>query len=130
MLAKSDTEIVKTWLRGALDAGAKRGLSAKELAERCTVTVQAVNGWLSTGRITKKNLEVAARYFGHGPSFIEPTKVRESAPDPWPFRKITPGEIRGLKPKQMLRLEKLMRDRLDEWLEDANGGDAGKKRSA
>lgn len=64
-----DTEVVRDWLTRALDAAAKGGASRADLARHCKVTPQAVTGWLRTGRISKRNLERATGFFGHGPSF-------------------------------------------------------------
>lgn len=64
----SDTEIVRAWLADALTGADATGRRA-ELARLCDVRPQAVSGWLKTGRITKKNLELATAFFGHGPSF-------------------------------------------------------------
>lgn len=71
MLDSEDTEVVRAWLKRALDAAALAGKSKADLARHCNVTPQAVNGWLRTGRITKSNLERATGFFGHGPSFID-----------------------------------------------------------
>jgi hypothetical protein len=70
MLKQSDTETVRQWLVEALELGRKTGKDAASLAIKCGVTAQAVSGWKRTGRITKRNLEIAIAYFGHGPSFI------------------------------------------------------------
>lgn len=131
MLQKSDTETVRAWLANAFAEGAKHGMTPAGLASLCGVTAQAVNGWKKTGRITKKNLEMATRYFGHGPSFLSSAVVaRENAAgSAWPFRTVRLNEISSLKPQQLQRLEKLIRDRLDEWREDA-GDRQVKKRAA
>lgn len=64
----SDTEVVRAWLTTALSGNDAKGRRAA-LAVHCRVSSQAVSGWLRTGRITKKNLELATAFFGHGPSF-------------------------------------------------------------
>jgi hypothetical protein len=126
---KKDTEVVSAWLDKALADGAKRGLSKTGLATTCGVTPQAVDGWLRTGRIRKGNLEQAVAYFGHGPSFTgAPLNARQDRPEPvvWPFRLVSSAEIHALPKRRRDRLDKLVRARLDEWLED----DTAAKRKA
>lgn len=109
MLERSDAEIVKAWFIAALDEGKQRGLSASELAQLCNVTPQAVNGWRSTGRMTKKNLEIAAGYFGHRPSFTS-TGPKTSEPSAhhghaWPFKRISADRFEKLGHAQRERIE-------------------------
>lgn len=78
MLDKPDTDVVRDWLKLALAGDDAKGRRAA-LAHHCGVRPQAVSGWLRTGRITKKNLELAAAFFGHGPSF---TKAGHPAREP------------------------------------------------
>lgn len=79
MLDIHDTEVVRDWLTLALAAAEKGGKSKADLARHCKVSPQAVNGWLRTGRITKHNLELAAGFFGHSPSFVHiGSQVREA----------------------------------------------------
>lgn len=92
------------------DAATSKGRRA-ELARRCGVKPQAVNGWLKTGRITKKNLEVAADFLGHGPKFT-PTahRVRDTHPvgytaRPWPFQFIDYDLVAQLRPDEKTLLE-------------------------
>ena len=123
MLVKSDTDIVKAWLEEAFEAGAGRGLTPLKLAEKCGVTPQAVNGWRKTGRITKKNLSLAAAYFGHGPSFdgnrgaITALQSYHGPGAGWPFTKVSAEELAALKPRQIQRLDNMLRERLDDWAE-------------
>ena len=72
MLDKKDTDIVKEWLTLALINGAEEGITKANLAEYCGVKPQAVDGWLTTGRIRKANLQKASERFGHAPSFTYP----------------------------------------------------------
>lgn len=72
MLDVADTDVVRQWLIAALDQAAKVGKKRADLARHCKVSPQAVNGWVRTGRISKRNLELAATFFGTGPSFIRP----------------------------------------------------------
>lgn len=44
---------------------ADRGMKSR-VAELCSVTPQAVTGWLKTGRIDKKHLLIIHRLTGHG----------------------------------------------------------------
>lgn len=130
MLDIPDTEIVRAWLTTAMEHVAKSGKTPADLARHCKVTPQAVNGWLRTGRITKKNLELAAQFFGAGPSF---TRQAHLAREPqaiygWPFKGIAAEEIAALQPKLLARLEKMMRDRLDEWADDESKLHSAKKR--
>jgi hypothetical protein len=110
MLDDSDTDIVKRWLAKALgDSKSGKGKRA-ELAERCGVRPQAVSGWLKTGRITKKNLETATTYFGHGPSFTKTVHhVAERRgrylPEPWPFKTLDEAMVRNLRPDELARVE-------------------------
>lgn len=126
-----DAAIVRSWLDSALGSGDQRSRLRKELAEHCGVTVQAVDGWLRTGRIRKSHLERASDLLSSRPLFASsrsPT-AREAAPAPsapWPFKLVRMEEVFGLSPKRMARLDKALRDRLDEWYED----DAGKRRRA
>lgn len=84
MLDVSATDIVRTWLERALEAGATAGKTAAGLARHCQVKPQAVTGWRRTGRISKVNLARAEVYFGHGPSFLHGGAPRVAAPAPPP----------------------------------------------
>ena len=106
--SERDTDIVKRWLVDAIAAGARDGKSAAALARYCEVSPQAVNGWVTTGRITKSNLALAAAYFGHAPHFTGVPPVRE--PDgpynhTWPFTELDLGKINALTRDERLRLE-------------------------
>jgi hypothetical protein len=127
MLNKSDAQIVLEWLTEAFAAAPDK--TPAQLAAFCKATPQAVNGWLKTGRIKKQNLAKATVFFGSEPVFSASRLIlREPSAryDNWPFRSVTAAEIEALPAIQLKRLEKVMRDRLDEWLEDASG----KRRSA
>jgi len=123
MLENSDTATVKAWLKAALE---KSGKKPAELAEHCGVRPQAVNGWLRTGRITKTNLARAAAFLGEQPTFVHAaTALHANEPVSlygWPFATVTQGELLRLAPKRLERLDTLLRQRLDEWAEDDNGG--------
>lgn len=45
-------------------AAGMKGKSRTELARRCGVTPQSVNGWITTGRVSKKYLPLIADYIG------------------------------------------------------------------
>lgn len=121
----SDAEIVRAWIARALKTGEIRGQDKKGLAKHCGVSVQAVDGWLATGRITKSNLEKASGYFGHAPSFTTGgVHARQPLPttpthEAWPFLRFSAKEIRDLDPKHRARIDKLVRERLDEIAEDS-----------
>lgn len=109
MLDRPDSEVVRLWLKQALDTKDSAGKRAV-LAQLCGVKPQAVSGWLRTGRITKKNLEIAADFFGHGPSFVRSGgRVRE-LPSPayaaaWPFARLDLALVGKLARDDLLRLE-------------------------
>ncbi|MEO8153587.1 MAG: helix-turn-helix transcriptional regulator [Rhizobacter sp.] len=130
MLDIPDTEVVRAWLATALEIAAKKGQTPADLARHCKVTPQAVNGWISKGRITKKNLELASQFLGSSPSFSHPAHfVREpSAVYGWPFKTVDLAEVTALPPKLLSRLEKTLRDRLDEWADDQSAAGSGKQR--
>ena len=120
MLVRSDTEVVKAWITSALELGKKRGQTAAGLAVACSVTAQAVNGWKTTGRISKKHLAVAASFFGHGPSFTssahgvaEPSASYGAAA--WPFKRISAERFNGLGAAQRDRVEIYAEGVLAEW---------------
>lgn len=121
----TDSEIVRAWLERALLVGAPKGLSAQGLADFCEVSAQAVYGWRRTGRITKSNLQRATEYFGHGPVFPAPQSTALVLREPtarynrWPFNSVTEEQIASLSRVQLARLEAGMRQRLDEWAQDA-----------
>lgn len=136
MVSASDTDTVKRWLTAALMAGsggssAALTLKKKSLAGACQVSVQAVDGWLRTGRITKSNLETAAAYLQVAPSFTRAgVEAREHTAAArtvvWPFHLVPHAEVAALPKRRRDRLDKLMRERLDDWSED----DAAGKRRA
>ena len=107
-VSNPDTEVVKRWLATALK-GADTGRKA-ELASYCNVKPQAVSGWLKTGRITKKNLELAQQFLGSSPSFTSSgIKAREPLSGQhhvrWPFKFIDYDLVDQLKPDQKLLVE-------------------------
>lgn len=110
----SDADRVKAWLLSALKAGEKRGKNAAGLAAHCGTTPQAVNGWKTTGRITKTNLAKAAQYFGHGPSFLgSRLAVQDAAPPPaWPFERVEQAAWDLLTERQKGVVEQAMLDAL------------------
>lgn len=81
MLDLADTDVVKRWLSDALTVGSSRGLSKSGLAEHCSVSPQAVSGWLRTGRISKSSLAHAVNYLGSAPVFTDaPTPLVAAEP--------------------------------------------------
>lgn len=123
MVSERDTDTVMAWLEQALGPQQDRPARKKALAEQCGVKVQAVDGWVRTGRITKRNLELAAQFLGSAPAFASAALLAKegaaaySTPS-WPFKLVTRAEIAALSTKRVDRLERLMRERLDEWAED------------
>lgn len=103
-----DTDVVKRWLAAALK-GADAGRKA-QLAHHCGVRPQAVSGWLRTGRITKKNLELAQQFLGSAPSFTSTgPAMREPLHSPprvvWPFKFIDYDLVDQLKPDERVLVE-------------------------
>lgn len=129
MVSESDTDTVKAWLGQALGAEPQRAIRKKGLAQHCGVTIQAVDGWIRTGRITKRNLQLAGQFLGVFPAFVAATVVAMEntatyAASSWPFKLVPQPEITALSKKRLDRLDRLIRERLDEWAED----DAAAKR--
>lgn len=109
MLDKSDTETVQEWLRDALARGEAVGKHQAGLAAFCRVSPQAVHGWVKTGRITKSNLEVAALYFGHGPSFRHGgVAAREPGLEAWPFPRIARSRWNRLSDDDRAHIEEIV----------------------
>lgn len=139
MLEKhSDAEVVRAWLREAIDAYAKRSpadsaprrrtKTATALATHCGVSPQAVNGWLKTGRITKSNLTRAVEFFGHGPDFVQPARRLAhtySVADRWPFTRITFERFSRLLPPQRDRIEAYAEGVLSEFEASTHGRNKG-----
>lgn len=116
MLESKDTEAVKRWLRTALSPDAPNAITPSALARHCSVSPQAVNGWLRTGRITKSNLELAAEFLGSAPSFNGgPILAREASGPPWPFSKITPSRYRSLPQTELNKVEAFALFTLLQW---------------
>jgi hypothetical protein len=136
MLFDSDTETVKKWLIRALDLGSELGQTKTALASYCKVTPQAVDGWLRTGRITKRNLELAKHFFGSGPSFTTghtEQVAQQGGPQAlvrWPFRLVDHREIEALPVKRRQRLDRLLRERINEWAEDDAAATGKRQRAA
>lgn len=72
-----DTEAVRQWLIPALTRAAARGITHAELARACDVRPQAVTGWVKTGRISKRNLDIVRRLLGGGPEFVQAVAAHE-----------------------------------------------------
>jgi len=118
MLVMPDTAVVKDWLGHALEAGAARGLTRTGLAQHCGVTRQAVNGWISTGRIAKGHLSNAVAYLGSAPNFMAPTASPRKAAQveqlpgryslEWPFQTIDAAAVRRLDQDTLHRLETIL----------------------
>lgn len=130
MLSISDAEAIRAWLPAALQSAEPRGVTKASLAAACGVTVQAVDGWLRTGRITKSNLKKAEALLGSEPNFMSGTPVAAERTAEynvsWPFKLVSRVELAALPKRRLDRLDQMLRDRLNEWAED----DAASKRKA
>jgi phage repressor protein C with HTH and peptisase S24 domain/transcriptional regulator with XRE-family HTH domain len=88
-----------------------RGLvPAKDVADACGVTVQAINGWKSNGRIGKQHIKTLARLTGLPvswwlPGDDETDEDVSGAPMDWPFQNISPSLIRELPQSTLSHLE-------------------------
>lgn len=103
----------------------EKGLSQVEIAKRCSVSKQAVQGWKKTGRIAKQHMLVLAEMSGlpldwwldssqltytatqDAPA---PAPVVKQVPPPygnppWPFRSITPAQYGALSEHQRSMIE-------------------------
>jgi hypothetical protein len=115
MLDRTDTDTVRAWLTTALDEAAKRGITPADLARHCSVTAQAVNGWKKTGRITKKNLEKASKFFGHAPSF-ESSAIAANEPAPnWSFSRVSRAQFESLPVTEKEKIESHILFVISEW---------------
>lgn len=72
-----DSDSLSHRIREAIDGSGK---SRAEIAEQCGVTPQAVNGWLTTGRISKLKIARLASVTGLPLEFFMPTDVPAVAP--------------------------------------------------
>ncbi len=101
-------------LAGKVAATIGRGLvPAKDVAEACGVTVQAINGWKTNGRVGKQHIKTLARLTGLPVSWWLPGDGLEDEPStvaatPWPFASIDPQRIETLPPERLKHLEGVM----------------------
>lgn len=72
----SDNTALAKKIADAIEAS---GMKAREVADRCEVTPQAVNGWKTTGRIKKEMLSVLAGVLGVPLEYFIPPTVRSEA---------------------------------------------------
>lgn len=117
MLSQPDTAVVKDWLASALLPGNARGVTRTGLAQHCEVSRQAVNGWITTGRISKAHLSRAVSYVGSAPDFLaapaKPTPLFAAQPEAryrtgWPFPQIDPAAVAALDAATLGRLENII----------------------
>lgn len=84
-------------------------VSAREVADACGVTVQAINGWKTNGRVAKQHIKTLARLTGLPVSWWLPGDdgQEDEAPNgrPWPFSSITEADVRRLSPSQLNALD-------------------------
>jgi len=101
-------------LAGKVAATIGRGLvPAKDVAEACGVTVQAINGWKTNGRVGKQHIKTLARLTGLPVSWWLPGDDLddESSPvgsTPWPFASIDRERIEALPAERLKHLEGVM----------------------
>lgn len=92
-----------------------RGLvPAKDVAEACGVTVQAINGWKANGRVGKQHIKTLARLTGLPISWwlpgddVEEDTGNAGPSAPWPFSSIERESIESLPPERLKHLEGVM----------------------
>ncbi|WP_252870061.1 LexA family transcriptional regulator [Achromobacter mucicolens] len=99
-------------LAGKVAATIGRGLvPAKDVAEACGVTVQAINGWKTNGRVGKQHIKTLARLTGLPVSWWLPGDDLEdetTVPAPWPFASIERERIEALPAERLKHLEGVM----------------------
>lgn len=101
-------------LAGKVAATIGRGLvPAKDVAEACGVTVQAINGWKTNGRVGKQHIKTLARLTGLPVSWWLPGDDLEDEPasmggTSWPFASIDLERIEALPPERLKHLEGVM----------------------
>lgn len=100
-------------LAGKVSATIGRGLvPAKDVAEACGVTVQAINGWKTNGRVGKQHIKTLARLTGLPVSWWLPGDDLEDdangAGSPWPFSSIDRERIEALPAERLKHLEGVM----------------------
>ncbi|WP_420884997.1 S24 family peptidase [Achromobacter insuavis] len=77
------------------------------------MTVQAINGWKTNGRVGKQHIKTLARLTGLPVSWWLPGDGLEDEPStvaatPWPFASIDPQRIETLPPERLKHLEGVM----------------------
>lgn len=101
-------------LAGKVAATIGRGLvPAKDVAEACGVTVQAINGWKTNGRVGKQHIKTLARLTGLPVSWWLPGDDLEDdstsvSSTPWPFASIDRERIEALPAERLKHLEGVM----------------------
>ncbi len=82
---------IKNRMREAFDAARRaNGLTQRQVAAAIGVTPQAVNGWFSTGRITKSNLAAFAKIVGIDFEYLAAdAKVIDEEPGATGHRRLT-----------------------------------------
>ncbi|GGX32601.1 hypothetical protein GCM10007242_44410 [Pigmentiphaga litoralis] len=86
-------------------------ISAREVAEACGVSVQAINGWKNNGRIAKEHLRTLAGLTGLPVSWWLPGADAEDAPATgaagmkWPFESISASDVSAMPPALRLKLD-------------------------
>lgn len=125
----STSQLMAEKLRRALNT---RGMSQATFAERCSVSKQAVQGWLKTGRVDKKHLQTFVAVLGYplewwlDASASNPTPApspshvaREPVPiqydnTGWPFASISATEYANLTERQKGMVEGYIKGLLHE----------------
>lgn len=117
---KTIVKALETLAERVADARASAGLSQAALAQKAGVTQSTIGNIESGGRKNPRELLAIAAALGVSAEWLKTGKPPRHAAPPsyWPFS-ISPAEIQALDKKQLARLEKSMRARLDELAEDA-----------
>lgn len=99
-------------LAGKVAATIGRGLvPAKDVADACGVTVQAINGWKTNGRVGKQHIKTLARMTGLPISWWLPGDDLDEdtsgigASAPWPFASVDRERIEALPADRLKHLE-------------------------
>jgi len=101
-------------LAGKVAATIGRGLvPTKDVAVACGVTVQAINGWKTNGRIGKQHIKTLARLTGLPVSWWLPgddadEEAWNGGASLWPFSSIERERIESLPPERLKHLEGVM----------------------
>jgi hypothetical protein len=87
----------------------------------------SVYDWVDHGRISKQRYPALRRWsglsldwwFDESASVAKLNKVEHANLGDWPFKTVSLEEVRNLAPRHARRIEKMVREALDGWLEDA-----------